>query len=113
MIEKLSVSEMNCRTCAHATPRVDVDHGAWPCELQHVALDPFTQAEGCNGQRFMPILLASIGRQTDAVDVPGGNLAVVYTLPDGSTFANGAAPAFSSKEIGAAHSASLLGNAMG
>lgn len=106
-----SVPEVNCRTCAHSTPRVDVAGGQWQCELERVEIDPITQAEGCNGHRFIPILLERVAKQTDAVDETGGNLAVSYTLPDGSSFVNGYAPAFSSKEIRAAHHASMLGDA--
>lgn len=105
------VPEVNCRTCAHSTPRVDVEAGQWQCEFEHVAIDPMTQATGCGGHRFIPILLEKIGRQTDALDETDGNLAVAYTLPDGSTFSNGYAPAFSSAEIRASHHASMLGDA--
>ena len=106
------VPEVNCRTCAHSTPRVDVDGGVWHCALEDIALDTATQRTGCNGHRFIPILLERIARQTDAVDEVGGNLAVQYTLPnDAGTFANGYAPGFSSKEIAAAQHASMLGDA--
>ncbi len=105
-----AVAEVNCRTCAHSTPRVDVPGGVWQCELEHVQLDDATQRQGCNGHRSIPILLEKIGRQTDAHDEPGGNLAVVYSLPDGSTFANGYPPAFSSLEIRATQHASMLGD---
>ncbi len=104
------VAEVNCRTCAHSTPRVDVPGGQWQCELEHVQLDDSMQRQGCNGHRFIPILLERIGRQTDAVDEAGGNLAVTYTLPDGSTFANGYPPAYSSAEIRASKHASMLGD---
>lgn len=104
------VPEVNCRTCAHSTPRVDVPGGLWHCALENAQLDDATQRQGCNGHRFIPILLERIARQTDAVDEAGGNLAVTYTLPDGSTFANGYPPAFSSAEIRATHHASMLGD---
>jgi hypothetical protein len=104
------VPDVNCRTCAHSTPRVDGADGQWHCALEDVALDPFTQADGCNGHRFIPILLERIARQTDAREEPGGNLAVTYTLPDGSTFVNGYPPAFSSREIRAVQDAAALGD---
>lgn len=93
--------EVNCRTCAHSTPVLAGEGGEWRCELQGVPLDPFTQAEGCNGHRFIPILLERIGRQSDATDEPDGNLAVTYTLPNGETFINGYSPALASREIAA------------
>lgn len=104
------VADVNCRTCAHSTPRVDVPGGVWQCELEHVQVDDAMQRQGCNGHRFIPILLERIGRQTDAVDEAGGNLAVTYTLPDGSTFTNGYPPAYSSAEIRASKHASMLGD---
>ena len=107
-----AVPEVNCRTCAHSTPRVDVDGGLWHCALEDVRIDAEAQRTGCNGHRFIPVLLERIARQTDAVDEVGGNVAVSYTLPnDAGTFANGYPPAFSSKEIRATQHASVLGDA--
>lgn len=104
------VPEVNCRTCAHSTPRTDIDGGQWHCVHSGVALDPFTQAEGCNGHRFIPALLERVAQQTAAAEEPDGNLAVTYTLPDGSTFVNGYPPAFSSREIRVAKHKSMLGD---
>jgi hypothetical protein len=105
------VPKVNCRTCAHSTPRVDVPGGVWQCDHAQVQIDAATQAAGCNGHRFIPILLERIAEQTDAVEEQDGNLAVTYTLPNGAgTFKNGYPPAFSSKEIAATHHASMLGD---
>lgn len=104
------VAEVNCRTCAHATPRVDVEGGVWQCELGQAPIDDATQRQGCNGHRFIPALLERIAAQTDAAAEPDGNQAVTYTLPDGSTFSNGYPPAFSSAEIRASKHASMLGD---
>lgn len=105
-----ALPEVNCRTCAHSTPRVDVEGGVWQCELEHLQIDDDVQRRGCNGHRYIPILLERVARQTDASEEPDGNLAVTYTLPDGSTFKNGYAPAFSSAEIRATQHASMLGD---
>ena len=102
--------EVNCRTCAHSTPRVDVDGGVWQCELEHLVVDLPTQRQGCNGHRYIPILLERVAEQVDARDEAGGNLAVEYRLPNGTTFLNGYPPGFSSTEIRASKHASMLGD---
>jgi len=101
---------VNCRTCAHSTPLVDSEGASWQCELTKTPIGLDVQPSGCNGHRFIPVLLARVAQQTDAVDERDGNLAVTYTLADGSTFANGYPPAFSSIEIRATHHASMLGD---
>ncbi len=95
------VAEVNCRTCAHSTavPEDDENRGRWVCELERVVLDEATQRDGCNGHRFIPILLERVAEQVGAVDEPGGNAAVSYRLADGSTFTNGYPPHFTSREI--------------
>lgn len=107
-----AMPEVNCRTCAHATPVTTGESGHWRCELGKVTLDPLTEREGCNGHRIIPVLLERIARQADAVEEPDGNLAVTYTLPTGASFVNGYAAstpgAFDSREIVSAHGASLL-----
>jgi len=106
-----AVAEVNCRTCAHATAVTHGEPGEWRCALENVALDLPTQRAGCNGHRFIPVLLERVATQIDAADEPGGNLAVTYRLPDGSTFVNGYPPAFSSAEIAAAQAgAQMLGD---
>ena len=102
--------EVNCRTCAHSTPRVDVEGGVWQCELEHMVVDLPTQRQGCNGHRYIPILLERVAEQVDARDEAGGNLAVEYRLPNGTTFLNGYPPGFSSTEIRASKHASMLGD---
>jgi hypothetical protein len=106
-----ALPDVNCRTCAHSTPRVDVDGGVWQCELEGVALDDATQRAGCSGHRYIPILLESIAQQTDAKEEVDGNLAVSYTLPNGAgEFVNGYPPGYSSIEIRATQHASMLGD---
>lgn len=101
--------QVNCRTCAHSTPVMD-GIGGWQCELRNSAIDTSRQAIGCGSHRFIPILLERIAEKVDAWDEPGGNAAVRYRLTDGSTFVNGAAPHFSSKEIAVARDKIMLGD---
>lgn len=106
-----SVPEVNCRTCAHSTPVMDGDGGAWTCDLERVSIDEDTQREGCTGHRYIPILLQRIGESIDVAPEAGGNMAVSYRLPDGSTFVNGARPGFLSREIAASQAApAMLGD---
>ena len=104
------VPEVNCRTCAHSTPRVDGDGGRWVCEHEHVDLDAATQRDGCNGHRFIPALLERVAEPVEYRPEQDGNAAVVYRLPNGSTFANGYPPAFSSREIRVAKHKAMLGD---
>lgn len=105
-----AVPDVNCRTCAHATPRLDVEGGIWQCEHEHVALDNATQRQGCNGHRFIPVLLERVAVQFDAREEPDGNLAVDYRLQDGTTFCNGYPPAYGSREIKACSDTAILGD---
>jgi len=104
------VPEVNCRTCAHSTPRTDAEGALWVCEHQKVQIDDRIQRKGCDAHRFIPILLERIGEAVEYRPERDGNSAVVYRLADGSTFVNGCAPAFSSREIAASHHASMLGD---
>lgn len=106
-----TVPEVNCRTCAHSTPVLDGDTGAWTCDLERVALDEDTQREGCTGHRYIPILLQRIGESADVASEPDGNMAVTYRLPNGTTFVNGAKPGYLSREIATAQaSLAMLGD---
>lgn len=105
------VPEVNCRTCAHSTPRTDAEGGLWACEHEKVLIDDRIQRKGCNAHRFIPILLERIGEAVEYRPEQDGNSAVAYRLADGSTFVNGYPPAFGSAEIAAAHQASMLGDA--
>jgi hypothetical protein len=93
--------EVNCRTCAHSTPLTDGD-ARWSCAIERRDISFERQRVGCDGHRYIPILLERIGTQTDATAGENGNATVHYATPDGGTFDNGPAPAFSSKEIAAA-----------
>jgi hypothetical protein len=92
--------EVNCRTCAHSTPVLDAEGGQWRCEHHKMALDGLQQREGCNGHRFIPVLLERIAEPQGYTTEPDGNTCVTYCKnDDGRTFANGAPPNFSSAEI--------------
>ena len=95
--------DVNCRTCAHATPEMEGD-ARWTCSgpgKKHGAVIPSTgvipledQREGCAGHRYIPILLERFAKQKDYV-----NGDVVYAHEHGE-FANGQGPgALSSLEI--------------
>jgi hypothetical protein len=104
---------VNCRTCAHSTPMVaDTDVAMWVCERPGAerTLALGQQMAGCEGHRYIPILLERIGQQTGTTSEPDGNAAVSYRTPAGEAFANGAPPNFSSREIHAAKHKSELGS---
>jgi hypothetical protein len=75
--------ETNCRTCLHATARIE--SGDWHCARWNKALDEDTQRAGCPAHLFIPDLIA--GEQIDA-----GEDWVEYRMPDGSTWRDGARP---------------------
>lgn len=100
-------------TTAHSTPLVaDTDAAMWVCERPRAerTLQIDAQRAGCDGHRYIPILLERIGEQAGTTPEPDGNAAVRYRRPDGTEFANGAPPAFSSAEIRAAAHKELLGD---
>ena len=103
--------EVNCRTCAHATPLLDGTGGAWRCDHLEVGIGTDAQRAGCASHRYIPILLRGIGDAIDTAAEPDGNMAVTYRAPDGRAFVNGAAPGFSSVEIAAAKAPSMLTDA--
>lgn len=106
-----AVPEVNCRTCAHATPLLDGTGGAWRCDHLEVGIGTDAQRAGCASHRYIPILLRGIGDAIDTAAEPDGNMAVTYSAPDGRAFVNGAAPGFSSAEIAAAKAPSMLTDA--
>lgn len=75
----------NCRTCLHSTAELDGD-GRWTCQElgQDISTETQRASSNCKMHRYIPILLEKAGTQTDASD---GN--VIYTNPEGDTFANG------------------------
>lgn len=83
---------VNCRTCAHSTPRRD---GGWLCERHNKTLTSQEQRKGCSDHRFIPALLESIGVVSDASQERNY---VTYRRPDGSQFTNGH-PGLTSEEI--------------
>lgn len=75
---------VNCRTCAHSTPRIDGDQGEWVCEKNGSNSIPLVaQREAHSCHRYIPILLERFAKQKDYVN---GN--VVYGTGNGE-FANG------------------------
>jgi hypothetical protein len=102
--------EVNCRTCAHSTPRTDTHGGMWSCEHNGIPIGDQKQREGCAGHRYIPLLLERIGTKGAVSTEPDGNAAVQYIGPDGMPFVNGAPPAFSSREIAAAKHKAMLGD---
>ena len=101
------VPEVNCRTCAHATPEMDGD-ARWSCAHHKRDVGHAEQRAGCGSHRFIPILLERIGTQRECTPEADGNATVHYTTADGGTFANGAPPAFASIEIRAAERKAIL-----
>lgn len=87
-----AVPQVNCRTCARATPVMLGDCGAWACEAGKVHIQNPRAEHACH--LFIPPLLAGLGQPVDA-DADS----VTYQTADGAQFVNGPAPGFSSAEI--------------
>jgi len=104
--------EVNCRTCAHATPELDGHDGRWSCARHKCDLSEEDQRLGCDSHRYIPILLERIGTQGEVAPEPDGNAAVQYLTPDGGSFTNGAPPHFSSAEIAAAKHKTALADTL-
>lgn len=96
------VPEVNCRTCANSTPVVDESRagddqgGCWQCDAFKAEIPLEAQRVGCDGHRYIPILLEKTARPIDFRDG-----AVIYETPEGGSFANGdgTGGTFSSQEI--------------
>lgn len=78
-----AVPEINCRTCAHATPQRD---GTWLCERHNRVLSVDDQRQGCQAHRFVPSLLENLGTPADASQEENW---ITYLRPDGTKFSNG------------------------
>jgi len=78
-----AVPEVNCRTCAHATPTRD---GVWLCERHNRVLSVEDQRQGCQAHRFIPSLLENLGTPADASQEENW---IAYLRPDGTKFSNG------------------------
>lgn len=90
-------AEVNCRTCAHASP---VANGEWHCDRHSTNIDDKTQREGCAEHLYIPALVPY------AEPVDGGPNWVAYKHREtGQMFTNGSelitdyGPVFSSKEL--------------
>jgi hypothetical protein len=73
---------VNCRTCAHSTPEMDGD-ARWSCAHHGMDISQTAQRIGCDGHRYIPILLERFAKQSDYV-----NGDVVYETETGP-FVNG------------------------
>lgn len=89
-----ALPEVNCRTCAHSTPRTDIDGAVWACERGQAAIQQPRRAHDCH--RFIPALLAQVA---EPIDSDGDS--VTYRTATGSEFTNGPRPGFASAEIAA------------
>lgn len=90
-----AIPQVNCRTCAHATPELDGD-GRWSCARYQCDISTETQRRGaeCPAHVFIPALLP--WRVADASADEGW---VEYQKPDGSVVRNGPM-GFKSGELG-------------
>ena len=99
--------EVNCRTCAHATPEMHTEPnadgtGRWTCAgagpirgacAPDGSIPVRSQRQGCGGHRYIPLVLANFAKPVDFID---GD--VVYELTSGGTIANGDKPGMLSSE---------------
>jgi hypothetical protein len=106
--------DVNCRTCAHATPITSAGDTTaplrpWRCELKGIPIKVATQCTGCDEHRHMPMLL----RWAELVEADSSTNFVGYrNLLTGERFNQGGADAshrYSSAEINAANDKRLIG----
>lgn len=97
-----------CRSCAHVTPTAD---GHWYCERNSKTLDVTAQKAGCQGHRYIPILL---GRFAEAIEADTEANWIKYKHKDTeNTFINGLPPeGYESAEIHACAGKAALGDAV-
>lgn len=95
-----------CRSCAHVTP---VQDGQWHCARHNALRSVAEQKDGCQGHRFIPVLLRNFA---DAVDADTEANSVTYKHREtGHEFINGLPPAgFESIEIHACADKKALGD---
>jgi len=99
------VAAATCRSCAHATPEMDGD-GRWSCSRHQADIPTEAQRIGCNGHRFIPVLLSRVG---EAVDSDGDS--ITYRMKDGREFTNGD-PAANPTHVSSAEIAACADKAM-
>lgn len=60
---------VSCRTCVHSTPETDGDR-RWSCASFGMDIDHLAQLESdkCSAHRYIPIMLAKAGNQSDVAD---------------------------------------------
>lgn len=75
-------AQTGCRTCLHSTP---LDDGTWHCGRFDNVLTFEQQRAGCPAHLFVPELMPTGWKQTDA-----GDDWVEYTLPNGGKYVDGA-----------------------
>ncbi|MEM1354327.1 MAG: PD-(D/E)XK nuclease family protein [Planctomycetota bacterium] len=75
-----------CRTCVHATPQLDTDHGRWSCDKHRISLTVEGQAAGCKDHLFIPGLV-TFAEVVDAGYSPDGDW-TEYRNADGTTWRN-------------------------
>lgn len=98
------VSDVNCRTCLHATP---VNDGEWHCAKYQSTIPANFQLTGCDQHLLIPTLIP----YAKPVDANQDENWVEYQKENGTTFKNGPIkPAYSSHEISACQDHNALGD---
>jgi hypothetical protein len=100
--------EVNCRTCAHATPLTQGDDARWLCEHpeREGGISVSVQREGCHKHRVIPILLERFAEPIDATD----DTVTYRNKATGAEFVNGeGAGCVTSREIHALSDKRVLG----
>jgi len=91
---KKAISNINCRTCCHATPEIDDSSTPrWTCARFSVDIPLDRQRVGCIDHRFIPALLPF-----DQVDASAADNWIEYQNGD-NRFRNGGVGDYSSAEI--------------
>jgi hypothetical protein len=76
--------EVNCRTCAHATPEMDGD-GRWSCAYLKRDIASKDHGAPCLHHRYIPALV-KFAKPVDASEEENW---IQYEMPDGRVFRNG------------------------
>jgi hypothetical protein len=95
--------QVNCRTCAHATPELG-DDARWSCAEHKKDLTVDEQRAGCRDHRHIPVLL---GRFAELVDANENNLLTYKNKLTGTEFQQ---PVYGSQEITDCQDKRMLGD---
>lgn len=86
---------VTCRSCIHSTPTMDGD-AAWDCSRWSKPLSIDEQKAACDAHLFIPAMVPA-----EQIDVDEENEVIIYRLPNGDIYRDGAGEAVPANDNGA------------